>query len=185
MDDAARNAAAVAGACADLEAAEEFDETRVDAKRLPPPKLKRRNCCCTSLLGMLAILIVLVVFGGLVFELRAFELTEVDSALERRIARDSTVKDQLVFGVWDSKHSITKLQLQVATSMALGVRADDGDVSVDSLDSFFFNVRVEHATVEEVDYIASDVFIDRLNVQMAHYGGIGVLSKPPHLVKIA
>ena len=167
-----------------MEAAEEeFDETHVAAKRLPPPKLKRRGCC-TSLLGMLAILIVLVVFGGLVFELRAFELTEVDSALERRIARDSTIKDQLVFGVWDSRHSITKLQLQVAISMALGVRADDGDVEVAADESFFFNVRVEHATVEEVDFVASDAFVDRLNVQLAHYGGAGVVSKPPRLVKV-
>jgi hypothetical protein len=108
--------------------------------------------------------------------------TEED-ALERRIARDDSVSDYVLFGVWDSHVAITPLQLQVAVSMALGVRAADDDVHVVADEQSFFEVRVEHATAEECDYIASPNFLVKLNLQLTHYGGSAVLSRPPRLHK--
>jgi hypothetical protein len=67
--------------------------------------------------------------------------------------------------------------------MALGVRADDGDIQISALDNFFFDVAVQHCTAEEVDYLASGAFLDRLNEQLDHYDGSTVLSKPPVLLK--
>ena len=115
--------------------------------------------------------------------LRPMDTTYTDD-LERRLARDPSIKDKVNFGLWDSHGVITKLQLQVATSMALGVRADDGDIDVVEKENFFFEITVDHATVEEVEFIASPAFIARLNQQMSFFGGSPVLSKPPRLVKV-
>jgi hypothetical protein len=106
-----------------------------------------------------------------------------DRAAERRIARDSSIKDRVEFGIWDSRRSITPMQLQVSVSMALGVRAEDDDINIKIEDNSFFEITVQHATQEEVDYISTETFIDKLNGQLSYYGGLGVLSKPPRLLK--
>jgi len=106
-----------------------------------------------------------------------------DAAFERRVARDEKIHDQIRFGVWDSHRAVTQLQLQVSVSVALGVRAADGDVVVVAEDNFFFKVTVDHATIEELEYIASTAFFDRLNIQLNYYDGFGVLSKPPMFLK--
>ena len=64
------------------------------------------------------------------------------------------------------------------------VCADDGDIDVVEKENFFFEITVDHATVEEVEFIASPAFIARLNQQMSFFGGFPVLSKPPRLVKV-
>jgi hypothetical protein len=190
-DFAARSAAAVAGACADLdvESSGGYEDdggraTHVDAKRDNPPKLKGKRTFCTTLVALwtacttaVALLLVLQTFNSKFWE------SDVDQAIERRLARDDTIKDRVLFGVWDSRQSITPLQLQVAVSMALGVRASDGDIRVEADENSFFEISVDHATVEEVEYIAGAAFMERLNTQMAHYGGSGVLSKPPKLLR--
>ena len=75
------------------------------------------------------------------------------------------------------------MQLQVSVSMALGVRAEDDDIKVVVEDNFFYRITVDHATHEEVDYISTEAFINKLNEQLSYYGGVGVLSKPPRLLK--
>ena len=102
---------------------------------------------------------------------------------ERRLQRDETVKDTISFGIWDARGEITHLQLQVAVSLALGVRASDDDVSVSSEDESFFSIRLDHGTPEEVDYLTSEIFLERLNANLAHFGGNAVLSKAPRLHK--
>ena len=191
-DFATRSVAAVAGACADVEAPgydEEdggaFADTRVDAKRETPPRLKGRRTFCTTIVTVWTICTVCVA-AGLMLQLlsyRLFDQSDSDQDFERRLARDDTIRDRVCFGVWDSHRAVTQLQLQVSVSMALGVRASDGDIRVEAEDNYFFEVEVDHATVEEVEYIASPKFVERLNSQLSYYGGTGVLSKPPRLVK--
>lgn len=179
-DFALRTAAAAAGAIRDVEAADGAEEV----KREGPPKLKSRRAFC-SLLTLWTVFTVCFAAVFLVQALSArLETVSVDEALERRLARDSTIKDKVAFGVWDSRTSITQLQLQVAISMALGVRADDGDITIHVEDNSFFEIEVDHATIEEVEYISSSTFLERLNFHMSQFGGLGVLSKPPRLKKV-
>lgn len=191
-DLAAKSAAALAGACADVEAPvyeEEdrgvFADTRVDTKREAPPRLKGKRTFCTTLVTVWTICTICVAVGLVVQLLGAhvFDQLDSDNEFERRLARDETIRDKVFFGVWDSRRAVTQLQLQVSVSMALGVRASDGDIRIDAEDNYFFEVEVDHATVEEVEYIASPKFVDRLNAQLNYYGGVGVLSKPPRLIK--
>ena len=185
-EDDVRSAAAVAGACTHEELeAPTYDETRVVAKQYPPPILKARRSVCTTMLILWTIVTTIVALTVVVqtIALRPMDTTYTDD-LERRLARDPSIKDKVNFGLWDSHGIITKLQLQVATSMALGVRADDGDIDVVEKENFFFEITVDHATVEEVEFIASPAFIARLNQQMSFFGGFPVLSKPPRLVKV-
>lgn len=188
-------AAAVVGATgaagdfsADLESPSNRDDdacVRVDAKR--PPRLRSRRAFCMTLVGIwtTVTLIVAVMLVMQVASSRYFDMSTSDSALERRLARDSTIRDTAEFGIWDSRRVVTPLQLQVVVSMALGVRAADDDVHVTAEDNFFYVVSVQHATVEEVEFIGSTGFINRLNTHLEPYGGLAVISKPPKLVKIA
>ena len=119
---------------------------------------------------------------GLVLQTVLLNRSDVDDQkLTRRLARDPTVRATAVFGIWDSHHSITTLQLQVSVSVALGVRADDDDVVVDAGESSFFVITVKHATLEEVDYLNGDVFLMRLNTQLESFGGVAVLSRQARL----
>ena len=173
-------AAAVAGAV-DLE--DRNASTKVDMQRAPPPRLKQRNCCSTLAGIWFAFSIVagLLILANTFLTLHAG--TSDDAPSTRRLARDPGITDTCAFGVWDSRRKLTSLQLQVGVSMALGVRADDGDIQISALDNFFFDVAVQHCTAEEVDYLASGAFLDRLNEQLDHYDGYTVLSKPPVLLK--
>ena len=100
---------------------------------------------------------------------------------DRRIVRDDSILDFVAFGIWDSHVSITPLQLQVAVSLALGARTLDDDIHVNADGESFFNIVVDHATTEEVEFIASTTFITTLNTQMSFYGAHGVLCKAPKL----
>jgi hypothetical protein len=158
----------------------------VDARRLRPAELKGRSCFCLTITGLWAMFVTLFLILTLVqfhhFHLFESQLAE-DPALEKRLARDGTIKDTLVFGVWDSQRLVTPLQLQVAISMALGVRAEDDDVNVRADENYFFEVIVQHATIEEVEYSGSDAFLSKLTAHLVHYGGNAVLSHPPKLNK--
>ena len=186
-DFATRSAAAVAGACSDIESAANDDDasknTHVDAKRSTPPKLKPRRLCCTVLVAMWTLLTISVSCMTLLNMTNGRFFDADDPAVERRIARDSSIKDRVEFGIWDSKRSVTPMQLQVSVSMALGVRAEDDDINIKIEDNSFFEITVQHATHEESDYISTETFIDKLNGQLSYYGGLGVLSKPPRLLK--
>ena len=177
-EELAHSAAAVAGAFADVEAPSDT-VTRVEAKR-ELPKLKSRRTFCTWLV-ILWTACTLSIAAGIAFHL--FNSASADDEFERRLARDSSIRDRVVFGLWDSEQASTKLQLQVSVSVALGVRAEDGDIEVEEEDNHFFKVTVDHATVEETEYLASPKFLQRLNTQLGYYGGLAVLSKPPRLVK--
>ena len=121
----------------------------------------------------------------MIFQVMSTRLFEnSDPVIERRIARDETILDRVVFGIWDSRRAVTPMQLQVSVSMALGVRADDGDIQIKIEDNCFYEIFVEHATNEEVDYISTELFLTRLNHQLSYYDGFAVLSKPPKLLKI-
>ena len=149
-----------------------------------PPRLKPRRSCCFTIMGLW---VLLVACAGTVICVQIYHTHVRDAedalAFERRVARDETIKDGLEFGIWDSMSKITPLQLQVAISLALGVRADDGDVHVTEQENSFFVIRVDHATVEESDFINSDVFVSSLNTHTLHYDGKCVLSKRARLIK--
>ena len=124
------------------------------------------------------------VVAGLVLQTVLLNKSDVDETkLSRRLARDPTVRTVVSFGVWDSKGAITPLQLQVSVSVALGVRADDDDVHVVAGEAHFFTICVQHATLEETDFLNTEAFMDRLNVQLQNYGGFGILSRQAHLFK--
>lgn len=177
------SAAAVAGACTESDDIEVANDTRVDAKR-KLPKLRPNRMFCSTLVGMWTFF-TLLGSGSLIFQLKSNRFFETkDPVVERRITRDETIVDRLVFGIWDSKHSSTPMQLQVSVSMALGVRANDGDIEIKVEDNFFYEIYIEHATSEEVDYISTDTFLTRLNQQLSYYEGFAVLSKPPKLLKV-
>ena len=180
--------AAVAAAAAGVNGfdLEEGDSNHyVDARRGPPKLKPRRGCCWVAVTLWAAMGIVFLVFA---FQLHIHSsLFSVDESatLERRLARDESIRDELSFGVWDSQRSVTPLQLQVAVSMALGVRAEDDDIRVVSDENSFFKIEIKHATIEEAEFVASDAFISKLNTQLMHYNGNAVLSHPPKLKKNA
>jgi hypothetical protein len=149
-----------------------------------PPKLKPRRGCCFTIIGLWMIVSICGVslVGMQMYKIHSRDVNEA-IAFERRVTRDETISDALVFGTWDSMGKLTPLQLQVSISIALGVRADDWDVHVSQQDNSFFVVRVEHATSEEVDFVNSDAFIADLNKHTLHYGGKCVLSQRAKLVK--
>jgi hypothetical protein len=162
--------------------------TFVNAHRVRPVRLQGRSCLCVAMAGLWATFVVLFVILALAQSnhVRMFDPRIVDEpGLEKRLARDGTIRDTLKFGIWDSQRIVTPLQLQVAISMALGVRAEDDDVDVRVDENYFFEVVVQHATIEEVEYAASDTFLSKLNVHLLHYGGNAVLSRPPKLLKAA
>jgi hypothetical protein len=181
--------AAVAAAAAGVNGFEDLEEgvARVDARR-GPPKLKPRRGCCWTVLTLWGVFVTLILFI-FVFQLEVrsslFASSDESATLERRLARDDSIRDELSFGVWDSQRSITPLQLQVAISMALGVRAEDDDISVVSDENSFFKITIQHATIEEAEFVASDAFVGKLNTQLMHYNGNAVLSHPPKLKKHA
>ena len=162
--------------------------TFVNAHRVRPVRLQGRSCLCVAMAGLWTTFVVLFVILALAqsSHVRMFDPRISDEpGLEKRLARDGTIKDTLKFGIWDSQRTVTPLQLQVAISMALGVRAEDDDVDVRVDENYFFEVVVRHATIEEVEYSASDTFLSKLNVHLSHYGGNAVLSHPPKLLKAA
>jgi hypothetical protein len=160
--------------------------TFVDARRITPVTLKGRSCLSVGISGLWAMFVILFVVLALVqmhhFHMFEYQIAE-DPAFEKRLARDGTIRDSLCFGVWDSQRKVTPLQLQVAVSMALGVRADDDDIHVRVDENYFFEVLVQHATIEEVEYAGSDTFLAKLNAHLLHYGGSAVMSHPPKLQK--
>ena len=190
QSDTRRSVAAAAGAATSFEDVESpISHDYVDALKTihhpPPPKLKNRKCCCLlTIILMWTSFSTLLLFATLlnINDLAYFRSSE-EAVTGRRISRDSNIRDFVLFGIWDSKVAITPLQLQVAVSVALGVRADDDDVYVKSDDESFFVVRVEHATDEETEYIASNGFLEKLNRQLTFYGGLGVVSRQPKLHK--
>jgi len=187
-DSRGRSLAAAAGAATsfdDVESTSGHDHVDVRKFLHPPPTLKSRRCCCVTIIVTWT-LFSTTFFIATLMNIHSMGLFQnEDASLERRIVRDNSIPDFVSFGVWDSRVSITPLQLQVVVSMALGVRASDDDVHVYADDESFFDVRVDHANAEEIEYIASPAFLTRLNTHMAPYGGIGVLSRPPKLHKNA
>lgn len=171
----------------DVERGAVFDSPApfVDALSMnAPPRLKPRRSCCFTIVGLWALV---VVCACTVTCLQIYHThirdAEEARAFERRVARDDTITDVLEFGIWDSMSKLTPLQLQVAISLALGVRADDGDVNVSEQENSFFVLRVNHATVEESDFINSDAFVSTLNKHTVYYEGKCVLSKRARLIK--
>lgn len=187
--------AAVAAAAAgvngfDLEEGERDSDRFVAAARrdAPPLRLKPRRGCCLATVATWGVFGTVLLVVAVESHARAgaslFSADET-ATLERRLARDATIQDELRFGIWDSRRSITPLQLQVAISVALGVRAEDDDVRVLADENSFFKIEIFHATIEEAEYVASDAFFAKLNAHLAHYDGNAVLSHPPKLQKRA
>ena len=141
-------------------------------------------CCCltpASLLGVAYLLAPDTVLGLVPNALRADPATAVDN---RAVKRDETIKDHIELGLWDSKQSATPLQLQVATSLALGVRVDDEDVSVAAQQNrHFFEIKIDHGTQEELVFLDSPVFLASLNAHLAQFGASAVVTHSPKLVK--
>jgi hypothetical protein len=156
-----------------------------DPEEKRPPKLRERPSCCWILLSLWGVFMIFVI-ASFCFQMQIHRILfpAFDDALERRLARDESIKDVLSFGIWDSERQLTKLQLQVALSMALGVRAEDDDISVESEENYFFLVKVEHATIEEMEFVGSEAFVARLNTQLEHFNGNAVLSHPPKLNRV-
>ena len=181
FEDVESSAAAVAGSLNHFTDAP--STTHVDAAREPPPKLKPRRTACSMLLWAWCFISVVVMTGIALQTAMLYHSDVEESKLTRRLARDASVTTKMSFGVWDSKGVITPLQLQVSVSVALGVRADDDDVRVAAGEAHFFTINVDHATLEETDYVNTDVFLDRLNEQLENYGGVAVISRQAKLYK--
>lgn len=178
QDVESRSAAAVAGSLGHFDGG-----THVDASNEPPPKLQPRRTACSIMMVLWCLLSVIVVVGLVLQATLLHRGDEEESKLARRLARDPSVTTSASFGIWDSKGVITPLQLQVSVSVALGVRSEDEDVRVVAGEAHFFTISVQHATLEEVDFANTDVFLDRLNTQLENYGGVGVLSRQARLYK--
>jgi hypothetical protein len=155
----------------------------VEAAQTPPKLRQRRSCCCSALVSLWWLLASLVTIGVVVQLAIVHAGVRTTSEVESRVSRDAGSKAQLAFGLWDSRKTATPLQLQVSVSIALGSRAFDEDVRVIAEDSNFFFVTVDHATIEESEFVNSQLFIDRVNEQLEQFGGLTVLSKGPRLVK--
>ena len=141
-------------------------------------------CCCltpASLIGIAYILAPDIVLGLLPASLRTDPSLAAD---QRAVKRDGSIRDYCDLGVWDSQQKATPLQMQVALSQALGVRADDEDVSVTAQQNrHFFEIRIDHATQEEVVFIDSAVFLASLNTHLSTFGASAVVTHTPKLVK--
>ena len=142
-------------------------------------------CFCltpASLIGIAYLLAPDIVLGLLPASLRTDPVAQANA--RAAVKRDDSIKDSIIFGIWDSKQSITPLQLQVAISMTLGVRVEDEDVTVKPQQNrHFFEVKVEHATQEELVHIESEMFLASLNVHLVQFGGNSVITHSPRLVK--
>ena len=91
-------------------------------------------------------------------------------------ARNESVTERAKIGLWDSQRAITKLQLQVAVSLALGVRSLDDDIHVTERESHFFTVVVDHTDNEEVSFMKGPRFLNLLNNHLSPFGGVCVVS---------
>ena len=180
----------------DLMATHEEDKYNHDGKR-DLPKLPTGQgrmcwalgCCvftCCCLLPAAFVGAVYMAAPEMVLQLLPTSL-HADPAAQanaRAVKRDESIKDSIHFGVWDSKQSVTPLQLQVAISMALGVRVEDEDIAVTpQTNRHFFEVRVDHGTQEELAHIESDVFLASLNSHLVQFNGNAVVTHSPRLVK--
>ena len=156
------------------------DEIRVDVYDEPPKLQQRRGFgCCFCCFVMVA---------GIALLFVGVHHINVENAAERRVfeqrvMRDGSITDTLHFGIWERTSRMTKLQLQVALSIALSVRAEDEDVHVEQLQNSFFRVVVEHATLEERDLVNSEPFFNALNDEASLFGGECVLSERAVLSK--
>jgi len=111
--------------------------------RQKPPKLKRQwPWCCWLVCASWVV-------GTSLYSVS--NIADIDISLPYSAAkvpkpteRDESIFEYITFGVWDSHMVITSLQLQVAVSIALSVRAFDEDISVTRQDDFFFDVKIEH-----------------------------------------
>lgn len=142
------------------------------------------TCCClgpAALVGAAYVLAPDAVLSMLPASVR----TDPDAqANNRAVKRDESIPDHCELGIWDSQQHATPLQMQVALSLALGVRVDDEDVSVMAQQNrHFFEIKISHATQEEVVYIESPVFLASLNAHLTQFGAQAVLTHSPKLVK--
>ena len=156
------------------------DEIRVDVYDEPPKLQQRRSFGCCFCCFVLAVGVSLLLIG--VHHLNLENAAE-RRVFEQRVMRDGSLTDTLHFGIWERSSKMTRLQLQVALSIALSVRAEDEDVHVKQLQNSFFQVVVDHATREERDLVNSESFFETLNQEAALFGGECVLSERAILSK--
>lgn len=141
-------------------------------------------CCClapASLVGAAYLIAPDAMLGMLPAALREDPAESTDN---RAVRRDETIRDHAELGLWDSQQHATPLQMQVALSQALGVRAADEDVSVVAQQNrHFFEIHIQHATQEEVVFIDTPVFLASLNAHLSQFGASAVVTHSPKLVK--
>jgi len=142
-------------------------------KDLPVLKSSRKTTavcilCCLCLLGSVACATAITTIN----------LLDTPLAIMRTPphSRNESVTDSAQIGLWDSQRAITKLQLQVAVSLALGVRSLDDDIHVRERESHFFTVVVDHTDTDELSFMKSSRFLNLLNVHLAPFGGLCVVS---------
>lgn len=141
-------------------------------------------CCCLTPVSLVGIAYLLA--PGLVMQLVPMSLRADAAAAadNRAVTRDATIQDHAELGLWDSQQRATPLQMQVALSQALGVRVEDEDVRVTPQQNrHFFEIKIDHATQEEIVYMESQVFLASLNAYLAQFGACGVLTHSPRLLK--
>lgn len=168
-------------------------DSKKDLPKLPNGNNKKFCCilwCCfftcyclvpASLIGIAYVVAPDAMLGLLPAALHEDAATSTDN---RAVRRDETVRDHAELGLWDSQQRATPLQMQVALSQALGVRADDEDVSVAAQQNrHFFEIHVQHATQEEVVFMDTPVFLASLNAHLSQFGASAVVTHSPRLVK--
>jgi len=142
-------------------------------KNLPVLHSSRRTivvcfaCCCCMIASLVGI--------GMAFTI-TFPDTPIALLRAPPHSRNESITDRASIGLWDSQRAITKLQLQVAVSLALGVRSLDDDIHVQEKESHFFAVVVDHTDEEELSFMKGPRFLNLLNNHLAPFGGVCVVS---------
>lgn len=169
------------------------DDNKKDLPKLPGGTSKLcyvLSCCvfmCCCLVPAILVWSLYSFFPETIMPFLPFLARDVDGILDanaRAVRRDETIRDAVELGLWDSQQRATPLQLQVALSQALGVRAEDEDVHVTTQQNLhFFEIRIDHGTQEECVYIDSVAFLTSLNTHLAQFSATAVVTHSPRLVK--
>lgn len=142
---------------------------------LPPPLLQtsRRTMvfcisCCCCIATSLIIVATMTIIG--------YSDSPIAMLRAPPHSRNASIVDRARIGLWDSQRAITKLQLQVAVSLALGVRALDDDIHIVENDQHFFTVNIDHTDTDEIEFMRGHRFLALLNTNLAPFGGLCVVS---------
>ena len=91
--------------------------------------------------------------------------------------RRAESKESVRFGMWDSNHVLTPLQVTVAVSLALGPEVLDDDIHTVMDGNSFFKITIQHANKAVSSFVNHESFVESANSAISSFGGSLVLTR--------